>query len=69
MRSAGFKFGTEVFQSLVSAVANFASYKSLVDLPFKLFKAGHDLFEAERKAPGRELAYIIKAEQTFPGVA
>ncbi|TAG65288.1 MAG: hypothetical protein EAZ24_16890 [Burkholderiales bacterium] len=50
----------EVVESIVKL-----KFKELADMPFKINAARIALKEAEQKAPGRELAYIVDAQKKF----
>jgi hypothetical protein len=39
--------------------------KSLLEAPFSVTEAYFSMQEAERNAPGRELSYLIRANQAF----
>jgi hypothetical protein len=73
MKGAGINAGTSVLKTVVVATAELIEnalkfkLKEVAEMPFKLFSARGELLEAERKAPGRELAYIVRASDEFKG--
>jgi len=71
MRGAGVKTWTGTLKTYVVAGAELLEsalklkLKTMAELPFKLIEAKAELWEAERKAPGRELAYVVSVEDEF----
>lgn len=54
----------EVIEDLVKV-----KWKKLTDIPFEIRKEAAELLEAEHTATGREVAYILKAQERFNGSA
>jgi hypothetical protein len=73
MKGAGIQMGTSVLRTLVVGTAELIEnamklkLKELAEAPFKLFDARAKLVDAERKAAGRELAYVVRAENKLRG--
>jgi hypothetical protein len=71
IKGSGFKVVNGVLKTYVVATADLLEsaiklkLKSLAELPFRLAESKAELMEAERKAPGRELAYAVRAQRTF----
>jgi len=71
LKGAGIKNGTSILKAFVVGSAEIAEaviklrLKTLAEMPFKIFEARTELVEAERNAPGRELAYIVRATHEF----
>jgi hypothetical protein len=71
MKSAGLGFWTSTIRTLIVGAAELAEnalkfrLKSLAETPFKLIDARIKLIEAERKAVGRELQYIVHVTNSF----
>jgi hypothetical protein len=71
MKGAGMKYKFGSLRTVVVGTAalleNVAKFrlKDIAEAPFKLLEARAELLETERKAPGRELAYIIRAQDRF----
>lgn len=71
MKGAGMKHRFGVLRTVVTGTAalleNVANFKlrDIAEAPFKLIDARAELLEAEQKAHGRELAYIIRAQDRF----
>ena len=69
MKGAGIKIGSATLKTYVVAAAELLEsalklkLKNLAELPFRLIELKANLMEAERKAPGRELAYVVRAEK------
>jgi hypothetical protein len=71
MKGAGIKTANAFIKALVvggaEVIENALKFrlKNLAETSFKLLEAKGDLLEAERNAPGRELAYVIRAVDSF----
>jgi hypothetical protein len=71
MKGAGIRARNSTLRTLVVGVADIAEsaiklkLKDLAEFPFKLLDAKADLIDADRKAVGRELAYVVRAEDRF----
>jgi hypothetical protein len=71
IKGSGFKVVNGVLKTCVVATADLLEsaiklkLKSLAELPFRLTESKAELMEAERKAPGRELAYAVRAQRAF----
>jgi hypothetical protein len=71
MKGAGIRGRNGVLRTLVVGAAgvieDIAKFKikDLAEVPFKLLDARADLIEADRKAVGRELAYVVRAQDSF----
>lgn len=71
MKFAKIKHRPSVLRSLIVGTAAMMEncikfrWEKIAESGFKIFEAEADLFEAERKAVGRELSYAIRAEEVF----
>jgi len=71
LKGAGIKAGTATLKTFVVAAAEVIEsalklkLKSLAEVPFKVVESKTELMEAERKAPGRGLAYVVRVEDKF----
>ncbi|WP_116895338.1 hypothetical protein [Pseudomonas syringae] len=65
------KFSTSTLRTIVTGAAEVLEsltklkFKALAEMPFKISEAHLAVREAELKAPGRELAYIVDANDNF----
>ncbi|WP_207481775.1 hypothetical protein [Arenibaculum pallidiluteum] len=72
MKLHGMKCRTGVLRTLVSFPFEVAEnvvklkWKDIADIPFKVCDYEIALTEAEMKAPGRELSYLVEAKKAFP---
>jgi hypothetical protein len=73
MKASGLKSSTSVLKAVVVGAAELVEnavkfkFKELAKMPFELLSVRGELLEAERKAPGRELAYVVRASEQFRG--
>jgi hypothetical protein len=73
MKGASIQMGTSVLRTFVVGAAGLIEnviklkLKELAESPFKLWDARATLVDAERKATGRELAYVVQAEDKLRG--
>jgi hypothetical protein len=71
MKGAGIKTGTATLKTIVVGTAELIEsafklkLKALAELPFRVIESKAELMEAERNAPGRPLAYVVRAEDAF----
>jgi len=71
MKIQNAKFSSGALRTIVTTSAEILEsiaklkFKSLAEMPFKINDAHIALQEAELKAPGRELAYIVDAQRRF----
>jgi len=72
LRGSGMRFTLSVVRTLVVGTAELAEnliklkLKPLFDAPFRVLDARTELLDMERKAPGRELRYLVHVENSFP---
>jgi hypothetical protein len=72
LRMHQIKTGEIVFETLVTAVADVVEnlakfrYGQLARMPFRMREKRMALLEAELNAPGRDISYIVKANELFP---